>query len=103
MISPKPKKPAYIIALQQFLGGATAGKRFIHDHIEQDACDVPFGRAASRLQLFHALMQVQGWHVDTQRMLYDRVYACERLALAHTCSDDALRALSVELFGQYQH
>jgi hypothetical protein len=36
-------------------------------------------------------------------MLYDRVYACERLALAHTCSDDALRALSVELFGQYQH
>ena len=35
---------------------------FIHDHIEQDACDVPFGRAASRLQLFHALMQVQGWH-----------------------------------------
>ena len=76
---------------------------FIHDHIEQDACDVPFGRAASRLQLFHALMQVQGWHVDSQRMLYDLVYACERLVLAHTCSDDALRALSVELFGQYQH
>jgi hypothetical protein len=29
VISPKPKKPAYIIALQQFRGGATAGKRFI--------------------------------------------------------------------------
>jgi len=29
VISPKPKKPAYIIALQQFLGGATAGKRMI--------------------------------------------------------------------------
>ena len=29
MISPKPKKPAYIIALQQFRGGATAGKRVI--------------------------------------------------------------------------
>ena len=76
---------------------------FIHDDIGHDACDVPFGQTAPRLQLFQALMKIQGWHVDTQRMLYDRIYACERLALAHTCADDALRALSVELFGQYQH
>ncbi len=76
---------------------------FIHDETAPDVHDVPFGKAAPRLQLFHALMQVQGWHVDVPRMLYDRVYACERLALAHTGSDDALRALSVELFGQYQH
>jgi putative ABC transport system permease protein len=30
VISPKPKKPAYIIALQQFRGGATAGKRIMN-------------------------------------------------------------------------
>jgi hypothetical protein len=75
----------------------------IHDDIEPEAGDVPFGKVVPRLQLFWALMQAQGWHVDMQRMLYDRVYACERLALAHTCADDALRALSVKLFGQYQH
>lgn len=75
---------------------------FIHDEIEQDAPNVPFGEVAPRLLLFRALMKAQGGHVDMQRMLYDRVYACDRLALAHTCADDALRALSVELFEQYQ-
>lgn len=47
---------------------------------------------------FKALMAVEGWPVQTARMIFDRVYAHERLAFGHTSASPDLRALSLDIF-----
>lgn len=50
------------------------------------------------LTRFKALMAGQGWRVDTARMIFDRVYAHERLAWAHGGTDELLRRLALDMF-----
>jgi hypothetical protein len=50
------------------------------------------------LARFQALMSGQGWRVETARMIFDRVYAHERLAWAHGGTDESLRRLALEMF-----
>ena len=54
------------------------------------------------LARFRRLMAAQGWAVDLPRMCQDRLYACERMALAHTSTDPRLRAFSLALFAAYE-
>jgi len=50
------------------------------------------------LARFRALMAAQGWRVETARMLFDRVYAHERLSWAHGGGDESLRRLALDMF-----
>ena len=50
------------------------------------------------LQRFHVLMAAEGHPVQMTRMCFDRLYAYERIALAHASSDAALRQLALQLF-----
>lgn len=50
------------------------------------------------LTRFKQLMLVEGWPVQTARMLFDRVYAHERLAFGHTSATEELRRLSIDIF-----
>jgi hypothetical protein len=50
------------------------------------------------LARFRALMAEQGWRVETARMLFDRVYAHERLSWAHGGTDESLRRLALDMF-----
>lgn len=57
---------------------------------------------ATELQRFQQLMAQQGLSLQPTRMLYDRLYAFERLAQAHASASPALRALAMQLFQGYQ-
>ncbi len=57
---------------------------------------------ASQLQEFQLLMQQAGLRLQPTRMLYDRLYAFERLADAHASACPALRELAMQLFECYQ-
>ena len=50
------------------------------------------------LQRFHVLMASEGHPVQMARMCFDRLYAYERIALAHASGDPALRRLALQLF-----
>lgn len=50
------------------------------------------------LQRFHVLMATEGHPVQITRMCFDRLYAYERIALAHASSDPTLRQLALQLF-----
>lgn len=50
------------------------------------------------LQRFHVLMASDGHPVQMTRMCFDRIYAYERIALAHASGDPALRQLALQLF-----
>ncbi|AKJ28076.1 hypothetical protein [Caldimonas brevitalea] len=50
------------------------------------------------LARFKELMAAHGWPVQIARMMFDRVYAFERIALARICQDDTLQAMALELF-----
>jgi hypothetical protein len=50
---------------------------------------------------FKAMMGVEGQSVHVARMCYDRLYAYERIACAHTSARDPLRRLALELFQAY--
>lgn len=50
------------------------------------------------LARFKELMAAEGWIVQTARMLFDRVYAHERIALGHTSASAELRRLALDLF-----
>ena len=50
------------------------------------------------LQLFRELMASHGHVVQVARMCFDRLYAYERIALAHANGDAALRGLALQLF-----
>jgi hypothetical protein len=54
------------------------------------------------LQRFEALMAGEGLRLQPTRMLYDRLYAFDRLAVGHASSNMALRNLSLQLFQDYQ-
>lgn len=54
------------------------------------------------LQAFNALMQAQGLRLQPTRMLYDRLYAFDRLAEAHASNSPALRQMAIDLFDRYQ-
>jgi len=64
---------------------------------------LPLGAAGGEanlpaLQRFHVLMAAEGHPVQMTRMCFDRLYAYERIALAHASSDSALRELALQLF-----
>jgi hypothetical protein len=50
---------------------------------------------------FRRLMHYEGWDVDLPRMCVDTAYAYERLAMAHTSSDERLRRQALALFEAY--
>ncbi|MEJ6006780.1 hypothetical protein WG899_14595 [Paucibacter sp. AS339] len=54
------------------------------------------------LQRFQQLMQQEGQVLQPTRMMYDRLYACERLAQGHASANPLLRDLSLKLFNSYQ-
>ena len=54
------------------------------------------------LQRFQALMADRGIALQSTRMLYDRLYALERLAQGHASGHTALRELAERLFNGYQ-
>lgn len=56
------------------------------------------GAELPALQHFRALMAAQGHTVQVARMCFDRLYAYERIALAHAGNDEELRALALQLF-----
>jgi len=57
---------------------------------------------AAGLQAFQALMSVEGLPVQLSRMLYDRLYAFERIAEAHATANEPLRRMALQLFQDYQ-
>lgn len=57
---------------------------------------------APLLQAFQVLMQQQGLPLQPTRMLYDRLYAFERLADAYASESGALQDLAMQLFERYQ-
>ena len=57
---------------------------------------------AADLQRFQALMAQEGLTLQPTRMLYDRLYACERLAQGHASASAALRELAMRMFNSYQ-
>ncbi|MEH0165021.1 hypothetical protein ABT392_12390 [Paucibacter sp. JuS9] len=58
--------------------------------------------AMGELQHFEQLMRQEGTAVQPTRMIYDRLYAFERLAKGHASSNTELRELSLTLFESYQ-
>ncbi|MFG6448362.1 hypothetical protein ACG0Z6_08905 [Roseateles sp. BYS180W] len=62
------------------------------------AAPVPMGQ----LWELHEAMQRCGLSLQPTRMVYDRLYALERLGQAHAQGDEALRALATQLFDRYQ-
>lgn len=50
------------------------------------------------LARFKDLMAAEGWVVHTARMIFDRLYAHERIALGHTSANADLRRLALDLF-----
>jgi hypothetical protein len=54
------------------------------------------------LQRLQALMGQEGLSLQPTRMLYDRLYACERLAQGHASANAALRELAMRMFNSYQ-
>lgn len=58
--------------------------------------------SAAELETLQCLMQRQRLGLQPTRMLYDRLYAFERLAAAHASADPELRELALELFQRYQ-
>ena len=64
---------------------------------------LPLGAAGGEaglqaLQRFHGLMAAEGHPVQITRLCFDRLYAYERIALAHASSDPVLRQLALQLF-----
>ncbi|MBB4843700.1 hypothetical protein HNP55_002223 [Paucibacter oligotrophus] len=54
------------------------------------------------LQRLQVLMAAEGLSLQPTRMMYDRLYACERLAQGHASANPALRELAMQLFNSYQ-
>lgn len=66
--------------------------------------DMPVAGAVALgdLQDFQRLLQAEGEGLQPTRMLYDRLYAFERLAVAHASANPALQQLAMQLFNRYQ-
>jgi hypothetical protein len=50
---------------------------------------------------FRTLMARDGTPVNIARMMFDRPYAYERIAVAHGSADAALQRAALQLFGLY--
>ena len=50
---------------------------------------------------FRSKMAQQALSVNVARMMYDRPYAFDRIALAHSSADESLQRLALQLFAQY--
>ena len=50
---------------------------------------------------FKSMMAVEGQTVHLAQLCYDKLYAYERIAAAHSSSDENLRRLALELFQIY--
>ena len=50
---------------------------------------------------FRTKMAEQAQSVNVARMMFDRPYAFERIALAHSSADESLQRLALQLFAQY--
>lgn len=60
------------------------------------------GVELAQLERFQRLMRQDGWSVQPARMCYDRLYARDRIALAHGSACRELRLLSLLLFRLYE-
>ena len=58
--------------------------------------------AVDDLLTLQAGLQALGQDLSVPRMLYDRLYACERLAYAYAHGDARLRELSLHLYDGYE-
>lgn len=56
----------------------------------------------AELQAFSRLMEAQGLPLQPTRMIYDRLYAFDCLALAHVSGNDALQRMALHIFDAYQ-
>lgn len=50
---------------------------------------------------FRSKMERQDLSVNVARMMYDRPYAFDRIAIAHTSADASLQRLALQLFAHY--
>ena len=50
---------------------------------------------------FRSKMAQQALSVNVARMMYDRPYAFDRIALAHSSADESLQRLALQLFAHY--
>ena len=50
---------------------------------------------------FRTKMAAQAMQVNVARMMFDRPYAFDRIALAHSSSDPSLQRLALSLFALY--
>ena len=50
---------------------------------------------------FRNKMAQQALSVNVARMMYDRPYAFDRIALAHSSADESLQRLALQLFAHY--
>jgi len=50
---------------------------------------------------FRIKMAEQAQSVNVARMMFDRPYAFDRIALAHSSADESLQRLALQLFAQY--
>ena len=50
---------------------------------------------------FRSKMAEQALVVNVARMMFDRPYAFERIALGHSSADESLQRLALQLFAQY--
>jgi len=50
---------------------------------------------------FRTKMAEQAQPVNVARMMFDRSYAFDRIALAHSSADESLQRLALRLFAQY--
>jgi hypothetical protein len=53
------------------------------------------------LARFRSAMALQDIPVNVARMMYDRPYAFDRIALGHSSADEALQRLALQLFALY--
>jgi hypothetical protein len=79
-----------------------APPEFLCDH--GSAVALPLGGRvkATTLRAFVRAMAAQGTQVQAARLGYDRLYACECFASAHTSDDARLRSLALELFHAFE-
>lgn len=50
---------------------------------------------------FRGKMAAQAFPVNVARMMFDRPYAFDRIALAHSSADESLQRLALQLFAHY--
>ena len=62
------------------------------------ASSTPLAFDLATLADFKRHMAREGWPVHVARMIFDRIYAHERLAFAHTSANEALQGIALDLF-----